>query len=107
MEITSQEKKQKALDLLNQQPDNFRWGDILLSKENLIKLVSADSQNIINMVNSYPDLANTEPGIFLGKRYKCLVCGTEAMCIIKGSGKLECCGQRIVVMEPKSIPSSD
>ena len=43
----------------------------------------------------------------LGKRYRCEVCGTEALCTKAGEGKLECCGKEMVIQEPKPIPSSD
>jgi desulfoferrodoxin-like iron-binding protein len=43
----------------------------------------------------------------LGKRYKCSVCGTEALCTKAGEGKLECCGKAMQVQEAKPIPSSD
>jgi hypothetical protein len=43
----------------------------------------------------------------LGKRYKCEVCGMEALCTKAGEGKLECCGQEMKTQEPKPLPSSD
>jgi len=43
----------------------------------------------------------------LGKRYKCAVCGTEALCTKAGDGSLTCDGQEMQVQEAKPIPSSD
>ncbi|MFC1901792.1 hypothetical protein ACFLX3_02570 [Chloroflexota bacterium] len=43
----------------------------------------------------------------LGKRYRCQICGTEALCTKAGEGKLTCCGQEMEVQEAKAIPSSD
>ncbi|HVN95148.1 MAG TPA: desulfoferrodoxin [Syntrophorhabdaceae bacterium] len=43
----------------------------------------------------------------LGKRYKCEVCGTEALCTKPGDGALTCCNQEMKLQEPKPIPSSD
>ncbi|MBI4285645.1 MAG: hypothetical protein HY670_07070 [Chloroflexi bacterium] len=43
----------------------------------------------------------------LGKRYRCEVCGTEALCTKTGEGTPNCCDQPMVVQEPKPIPSSD
>jgi desulfoferrodoxin-like iron-binding protein len=43
----------------------------------------------------------------LGKRYKCEVCGTEALSTKPGEGTLTCCDQEMKLQEPKTIPSSD
>ena len=43
----------------------------------------------------------------LGKRYRCSVCGTEALCTKAGEGELVCDGKPMVVQEAKPIPSSD
>jgi desulfoferrodoxin-like iron-binding protein len=43
----------------------------------------------------------------LGKRYRCQVCGTEVLCVKTGEGTIVCCGQEMVVQEPRTIPSSD
>jgi len=43
----------------------------------------------------------------LGKRYRCEVCGTEALCTKAGEGKLTCCDQEMQVQEARAIPSSD
>ena len=43
----------------------------------------------------------------LGKRYKCEVCGTEALDTKPGDGTLTCCDQEMKIQEPKTIPSSD
>ncbi|HVN97856.1 MAG TPA: desulfoferrodoxin [Syntrophorhabdaceae bacterium] len=43
----------------------------------------------------------------LGKRYKCEVCGTEALCTKPADGTLTCCNQEMKIQEPKPIPSSD
>ncbi|MFC1945944.1 hypothetical protein ACFLW1_01950 [Chloroflexota bacterium] len=43
----------------------------------------------------------------LGKRYKCQVCGTEALCTKAGEGTLTCDEQEMELQQPKAIPSSD
>jgi len=43
----------------------------------------------------------------LGKRYKCEVCGTEALSTKAGEGTLPCCEKEMQLQEPKTIPSSD
>ncbi|MBN1256026.1 MAG: desulforedoxin [Deltaproteobacteria bacterium] len=43
----------------------------------------------------------------LGKRYRCEVCGTEALCTKAGDGTLECHDQEMKLQEPKPVPSSD
>ncbi len=43
----------------------------------------------------------------LGKRYRCQVCGTEALCVKSGENSVNCCDQEMEVQEPKTIPSSD
>jgi len=45
--------------------------------------------------------------IQLGKRYKCSVCGTEALATKAGEGTLICDGKEMEIQEPKPIPSSD
>jgi len=43
----------------------------------------------------------------LGKRYKCSICGSEALCTKAGDGPLTCDGKEMQVQEAKPIPSSD
>ncbi len=43
----------------------------------------------------------------LGKRYRCKVCGSEALCTKEGAGAITCCDQPMEVQEPRAIPSSD
>jgi len=43
----------------------------------------------------------------LGKRFQCEACGTEALCIKAGDGSAECCGESMVLMQPKVLPSAD
>ena len=43
----------------------------------------------------------------LGKRYRCQVCGTEILCVKSGPNVASCCGQEVVMQQPKAIPSSD
>ena len=43
----------------------------------------------------------------LGKRYKCEVCGTEALSTKAAQVTLTCCDKEMKVQEPKTIPSSD
>ena len=45
--------------------------------------------------------------IKLGKRYRCEICGIEAMCTKAGEGSLACCGKEMQIQEPKPVPSSD
>ena len=43
----------------------------------------------------------------LGKRYRCEVCGTEVLCTKKGDGIIICCEQEMMMVEPRTLPSSD
>jgi len=43
----------------------------------------------------------------LGKRYRCLKCGTEVLCVKSGQGAITCCGEDMEIQEPRAIPSSD
>ena len=46
----------------------------------------------------------------LGKRYRCEVCGTEALCTKAGEGTIgtvSCHDKEMQVQEPRPIPSSD
>lgn len=43
----------------------------------------------------------------LGKRYKCEICGTEALCTKKGDGAVYCCEQEMSLVQPRPLPSSD
>jgi hypothetical protein len=43
----------------------------------------------------------------LGKRYRCTVCGTEALCVKAGAGTPSCDGKDMELVQPKPVPSSD
>jgi hypothetical protein len=43
----------------------------------------------------------------LGKRYRCNVCGTEALCVKAGEGNASCDGQDMEIVQPRPVPSSD
>jgi len=43
----------------------------------------------------------------LGKRYRCVKCGTKILCTKAGEGRLTCCGQGIEIQKPGPILSSD
>ena len=43
----------------------------------------------------------------LGKRYKCSVCGTEALCTKASEGAIVCCEQEMDLQQPRPLPSSD
>ena len=43
----------------------------------------------------------------LGKRFKCEVCGSEALCTKAGGGSVACCGKEMELQKPKALPSSD
>jgi hypothetical protein len=43
----------------------------------------------------------------LGKRYQCIECGAQVLVTKGGEGALECHGQRMEVLQPKPLPSSD
>ena len=43
----------------------------------------------------------------LGKRYTCTVCNSVVLCTTGGDGSVECCGQPMDELQPKSLPSSD
>ncbi len=43
----------------------------------------------------------------VGKRYKCVSCGAEALITKPGDGELLCCNQAMELVQPKTTPSSD
>lgn len=43
----------------------------------------------------------------LGKRYRCTVCGTEALCTKAGQSTPTCCDKEMEIQEPKKIAASD
>jgi desulfoferrodoxin-like iron-binding protein len=43
----------------------------------------------------------------LGKRYRCSVCGTEALCTKAGDGSIVCCDKEMEVQAANPLPSSD
>jgi len=43
----------------------------------------------------------------LGKRYRCKICGTEALCTKAGDGEVTCCDAKMEEQVPRPIPSSD
>lgn len=105
-EKTEKTDKEKALDALNKRPENFRWtiNDTTFTRDGLIKEAEAGSTAIIGMAKDLRDPGGSNQ---LGKRYKCLVCGTEVLATKAGAGKANCCGQEMEVQEPKPLPSSD
>lgn len=111
-EITA-ESRGNALNSLRSQPDNFRWAipfrDVILKKDDIIREVEDGSEigdTIIGLMKGM-DLGGNDPSNLLGKRYRCLVCGTEALSTKAGAGRVECCGQRMAVWVPKPLVSSD
>lgn len=43
----------------------------------------------------------------LGKRYRCSVCGTEALCTKAGDGTVTCHDKEMEVQQANPLPSSD
>ena len=43
----------------------------------------------------------------LGKRYRCEVCGLEALCTKAGDGKPVCCKTEMKLVNTKKLKSSD
>ncbi len=43
----------------------------------------------------------------LGKRLQCEECGTEILCTKAGNGSPKCCDTKMIIQEPKPLPSSD
>ena len=53
-----------------------------------------------------PDLPD-DPTNQVGKRYVCETCGTEIMCVKKGSGRFNCHGSPMSLLSARPLPSSD
>lgn len=109
-----EERKERALGLLRSQLPTFRWAvgnNVILTRDELIEKVGRGSEEIIELViGQESGLNSSNKGIMFGRRYKCLVCGTEALCTKAGSGcntNMECCGQDVVAQVPRPLPSSD
>jgi hypothetical protein len=47
-------------------------------------------------------MANT-----LGKRYQCAKCDAQILVTKAGDGELECHGEKMQLLQPKPLPSSD
>lgn len=43
----------------------------------------------------------------VGKRYVCETCGSEIMCVKKGSGRFCCHGSAMSLVSARPLPSSD
>ena len=43
----------------------------------------------------------------LGKRYKCIKCGTEVLCTKSGEGEITCCDTQMEELKLRPLPSSD
>ena len=43
----------------------------------------------------------------LGKRYKCVKCGTEVLCTKTGDGEISCCDTKMEEINIRPLPSSD
>jgi DNA-directed RNA polymerase subunit RPC12/RpoP len=43
----------------------------------------------------------------LGKRYKCIKCGTEILCTKAGEGEIACCDTKMEELKLRPLPSSD
>lgn len=108
----SMSNKEKALRALNQRPETFRWAinGTVYTKAELIKQLETEPASGTVITDLAKTLSNLEDGVptnMLGKRYRCLVCQTEALATKAGAGKISCCGQLMEVMEIKRLVSSD
>jgi len=113
------ESKEKALNSLRNQPDNFRWAikDTILERDGLIREVETSSEigvTIIGLmlgISSMPGIdlpdKNDSSKNMLGKRYRCLLCGTEVLSTKAGAGRVSCHEQLMASVEPRQLPSSD
>jgi desulfoferrodoxin-like iron-binding protein len=43
----------------------------------------------------------------LGGKYRCELCGQSVVCVVEGSGTMECCGQPMAEPETTRLPPSD
>lgn len=104
--------KEKAQRALNQRPETFRWtiNGITFTRDGLIKEVNAELENgavIILLARNLGDPKDSVVSSQLGKRHRCLVCGTEALTVKAGAGRMSCCEQNMELQEPRTIESSD
>ncbi|MDD5144712.1 MAG: hypothetical protein PHW72_01145 [Candidatus Pacebacteria bacterium] len=104
--ILTKSNREVALDVLAKRPDGWKctFGGKVSTKEEIMAAIAAvDSMEAVlaKLTQEYGG------GNQLGKRYRCMVCGTEALATKAGPGRAECCGQFMETVEPKPIPSSD
>jgi hypothetical protein len=108
-----QENREKALKQLKLRPDSFQWKIIgkIYTKAELLECFAKDSTLCDAIINLSGLLEEREADEILtnllGKRYRCLVCGTEILTTKAGPNRIECCGQTMEEKEPGQIPSSD
>lgn len=109
--MTEEERKEHALAFLKRRPSKFRWSlgpEPAYFRDTLLAAVNREGpfgQTVIDRAQDF--MAEPSNSNFLGKRYVCLVCGTEALCNKAGEGNIGCCGQSMEMKVPRPIPSSD
>lgn len=105
----AEEEKNKILNFLQKQADNFRCAvsGKVYARDQLIKEIEIGSESAKIIIQALSG-ASTDPSpTALGRRYRCLVCGTEILAVKSGTGRAMCCDQIMVLLEPRPMPSSD
>jgi len=107
-------KAERVLAFLDRKPKQFLCtiNGVTMGKGQLLAAVDKRDAPVLDFLD--PFSTTTSDGMsHLGKRYVCLVCGTQILCVKpkgeeKEGGKIPtCCGQTLESVEPKPMPSSD
>src|SRR3989344_2512324 len=90
--------RQNAFTVLGRQPQEFRWtlekGGDTFARDRLLQEVKTLGELGVKIVGLMPHGLNSpREKNLLGKRYLCLVCLCEFLCLKAGDGITQCCGQ--------------
>lgn len=107
------EKKNYALVLIARAREVFPglrvWigGESPQELQTIVSLIEAGDEGVIKEVSALTGLGQLLSKPALGKRYRCHICGTEILCMKAGQSHAYCCGQPMISVEPRPLPSSD
>jgi hypothetical protein len=113
--LPAEEKKeltptQKVLVVLDSLPHNYKITKKMFTVDQAKAEIMSGSEfgkNILDFIGVKNLSFRDNSGNLLGKRYFCLICGTEGLCTKAGTGWLSCDSQELVIIIPKPVASSD
>lgn len=107
---SAEERRAKALQLIGNRPDGWRYGvgAVVYDKKELIAEIEKKGvvgESAVELLSGCAVALGDKNQ--LGKRYRCVICGTEVLATKAGDGRAECCAQLMEMQEPRPVPSSD